>query len=98
VPYVDITATLDEAGEVVSFFAVNRNPSEAIEVEIALTGFGSGDIIDHQVMTHADLNKVNTAAEPNAVVPAKGTGASFADGKLKVTLAPYSYQMIRAKV
>jgi len=98
VPYADITAVLNEAGNEVTFFAVNRNPSEAVEVEISLTGFGNGEIFDHQVMTHADLNKVNTAAEPNAVVPAKGTGATFADGKLKVSLPPYSYQMIRAKV
>jgi alpha-N-arabinofuranosidase len=98
VPYADITAVLNEAGDVITFFAVNRNPDEAVEVEISLTGFGSGDVFDHQVMTHADLNKVNTAAEPNAVTPAKGTGATFADGKLKVSLPPHSYQMIRAKV
>jgi alpha-N-arabinofuranosidase len=38
---------------------------------------------------------VNTAAEPNAVAPKKGSGAAIVGGKLTLKLAPYSYQMIR---
>ena len=55
-------------------------------------------VIDHQVMTHANLRAVNTATEQTNVAPSKGTGAKV-DGKvLSVKLAPYSYQMIRVKV
>jgi alpha-N-arabinofuranosidase len=55
-------------------------------------------VIDHQVMTHANLRAVNTGADPNQVAPSKGTGAKV-DGKvLSVKLAPYSYQMVRVKV
>jgi alpha-N-arabinofuranosidase len=32
------------------------------------------------------------------VRPEKGKGASIADGKLTVSLPPYSYHMIRVKV
>ena len=65
---------------------------------MALQGFAAGRIIDHQVMTHANLAAVNTAADPNAVAPRQGSGARVAEGRLTVSLAPYSYQMIRAQV
>jgi alpha-N-arabinofuranosidase len=98
VPYADIAGVHDEAGKTLTFFAVNRHGTETIDVEVALNGFTAGKIVDHQVMTHANLAAVNTAKEPNAVVPKKGTGASVAEGTLKLKLAPYSYQMIRLAV
>jgi len=55
-------------------------------------------VVDHQVMTHANLQAVNTAKDPDAVVPKKGAGATVADGKLSLKLPPYSYQMVRVKV
>jgi alpha-L-arabinofuranosidase len=55
-------------------------------------------LIDHQVMTHADLEAANTLAKQNTVVPHKGKGAKVEDGSLHVPLPPYSYQMIRVNV
>ncbi len=98
VPYADIAGVHDEAGKTLTFFAVNRHGTETIDVEVALNGFTAGKVVDHQVMTHANLAAVNTAKEPNAVVPKKGAGASVGDGMLKLKLAPYSYQMIRVAV
>ena len=98
IPYVDIAGVHDEKDGTITFFAVNRHSSESIDVDVSLEGFGAASVIDHQVMTHANLDAVNTAAEPDKVAPAKGTGAKV-DGKaLSVKLAPYSYQMIRLKV
>ncbi len=48
-------------------------------------------------MTHADREAANTAKIQGNVVPAKGTGAAFANGRLAASLPPYSYQMIRLK-
>jgi alpha-N-arabinofuranosidase len=98
VPYVDIAGVHDEAAGTVTFFAVSRHATDTIDLDVALHGFTAGQVIDHQVMTHANLQAVNTSAEPNAVVPKKGSGARLADGRLSVRLAPYSYQMIRVKV
>ena len=98
VPYVDISGVHDEASGALTFFAVNRHPSETIDLDVALQGFAAGRIIDHQVMTHANLAAVNTAADPNAVAPRQGSGARVAEGRLTVSLAPYSYQMIRVQV
>ena len=98
VPYVDVSGVHNEADGTLTFFAVNRHASESIDLDVALAGFTAGQVIDHQVMTHANLRAVNTATDPNAVTPKKGTGATVADGKLSLKLAPYSYQMIRVRV
>ena len=96
--FVDISGVHNEDEGTISFFAVNRHPSESIAVELSLEGFGAASVIDHQVMTHRDLRAVNTGADQNNVVPTKGSGAKV-DGKvLSVKLPPYSYQMIRVKV
>jgi alpha-N-arabinofuranosidase len=98
VPYVDIAGVHDEAGGTVTFFAVNRHATETIDLEVALHGFVSGSVVDHQVMSHGNLEAVNTARDPAQVVPKKGSGAKVADGTLSLQLAPYSYQMVRLKL
>lgn len=98
VSYVDVTGVHDAQNGHVTFFAVNRHSSEAIETVIDITGFGAADIVDHQVMTHADLKAANSAASPGNVGPRKGAGASVAGGKLSLSLPAYSYQMIRLKL
>jgi alpha-L-arabinofuranosidase len=95
VPYLDIAGVHDEASRTLTFFAVNRHASEPLELELDLQGFGTARIADHQVMTNADLNAVNTLSAPLAVAPKKGSGAEVKDGKLTARLPPYSYQMLR---
>jgi alpha-N-arabinofuranosidase len=94
VGYADIAGVLNDDGTV-ALFAVNRHASETIEVEIELTGFGALKIADHQVMTHKDLEATNTAKAQDNVVPKKGSGATISGTTLKLSLPPYSYQMIR---
>jgi alpha-L-arabinofuranosidase len=84
--------------DILTFFAVNRHGTETLDVEFALQGFEPTKIVDHQVMTHTMLEAVNTSANQNNVVPKKGNGAKIDDGKVKVSLPPYSYQMLRLKV
>ena len=81
-----------------SFFLVNRHGTEAIDVEVSLQGFAAGHVIDHQVMTHTNLEAVNTARNQTEVAPRKGSGAKAENGTLSVKLPPYSYQMVRVKV
>jgi len=96
VAYADVAGVLNDDGTV-TLFAVNRHATEAVDVEVSLQGFGALKVVDHQVMTHKNLEATNTAKRQNAVVPKKGTGASVANGKLSASLPPYSYQMIRLK-
>ena len=98
VAYADIAGVHDEACGHVTFFAVNRHANETAELDIGLEGFGSASLVDHQVMTHADLRAVNSAEKPDNVVPKPGSGAAVREGRLSLTLPPYSYQMIRIKI
>jgi alpha-N-arabinofuranosidase len=95
VPYLDIAGVHDEAGRTLTFFAVNRHGSEKLDLELDLQGFSKARIADHQVMTNADLEAVNTLSAPVAVTPKKGSDAELKDGRLKARLPPYSYQMMR---
>jgi alpha-L-arabinofuranosidase len=98
VPYLDVSAVHDEAAGTVTFFAVNRHPTETLTLDAALESFAPSAVVDHQVMTHASLRAVNTSGDPLNVAPARGTGALIEDGRLAASLPPHSYQMIRVKV
>ena len=58
-------------------------------------GFGDLQVIDHQVMTHANLSAVNSLSAQATVTPAKGKGAKIDNGSLTLALKPHSYTMIR---
>jgi alpha-N-arabinofuranosidase len=98
VPYLDISGVHDAASGTVTLFAVNRNGSEPLDVDVSLQGFADARVIDHQTITSANLEEVNSLGNPNAVTPKPGSGASVQDNTLTARLAPYSYQMIRLKV
>jgi alpha-N-arabinofuranosidase len=99
VPYLDISGVYSEAENTITFFAVNRHASEALNLQIDLRSFGEAPrLVEHQVIVHADLKVANTLTNRNAVTPKAGSGIS-SDGSLLIgKLAPYSYQMIRAKL
>jgi alpha-L-arabinofuranosidase len=94
VPYVDVTA-VETGKDAITVFAVNRHATETIDLDLSFNGYNVGAVVDHQVMTHANLEAVNTAKAPDNVIPKKGRGARIADGRLRAKLPPYSYQMIR---
>jgi len=95
---LDVAGVHDEATGHVSFFIVNRS-DKPVPGEFSLEGFGGqAQIVDHQVMTHADLKAVNTEAEMMKVAPKAGEGAAIADNRMTAEFAAYSYQMIRVKV
>ena len=98
VPYVDVAGVHDEDGGTLTFFAVNRHGTEPLQLDVALEGFGAAAVIDHQVMTHSNLEAVNTAGRQDEVAPKQGFGAKVEGDRLQAQLPPYSYQMIRLKV
>jgi alpha-N-arabinofuranosidase len=98
VPYLDVSGVYDEATGALTFFAVNRHGSETLDMSVDLQGFTNATLIEHQVMTHANLEAVNTAKDMNAVAPRAGSGATVADGKFEAKLPPFSYQMFRLGV
>ena len=95
VPYLDIAGVHDEIGRTLTFFAVNRHGGEALDLDVNLQGFTAARIIDHQTMTSADLEAVNTREKPLTVVPKAGSDGKVKDGRLTARLPRHSYQIMR---
>jgi alpha-N-arabinofuranosidase len=98
VPYLDIAGVHDEGAGALTFFAVNRHPTEVLDTEIALGGLSAGRVIDHQVMTFPDLKATNTLDNPLRVVPRAGSGVSTDGPTIALRLPPHSWQVIRVAV
>jgi alpha-N-arabinofuranosidase len=89
---------LDTSGKSIAIFAVNRHPTEKMQLGIDLEGFAAAKLIEHVVIHHTDLRATNTAARPDNVKPRPQKGTAVEDGKLKTRLLPHSYNLIRVAV
>lgn len=95
VPYLDVAGVHDENNRFVTFFAVNRNGTETLDTEIDLQAFGDAELVEHRMMRHDDLEAVNSANNPDNVIPQSGSDANVSGHSITMSLAPYSYHMIR---
>jgi alpha-N-arabinofuranosidase len=95
VPYLKLAAVEDPASGGVTLFALNRHLEQPLSLDVALQGYGTPRIADAWQMRHADLDAVNTAAQPNRVVPALLPGVTASANRLRATLAPASWNLIR---
>ena len=68
VPTVDAAATMDDAGNV-TIFAVNRDLSEPVKLELDMRAFGDMKPEFHTVLHHDDMKAVNTEENPDEVKP-----------------------------
>jgi len=98
VSYLDIAGVHDGDAGTLTFFAVNRNGGEPMEVDLALERFGTAKSVEHILIDHDDLEAVNTADKPDNVAPSAGKGAKITEGGLALTLPPYSYSCIRVQL
>jgi alpha-L-arabinofuranosidase len=98
VPYLDVSAVMNSDGETLTFFMVNRDPEEAMAIEIAMTGFAAKAVAGHVTLAHPDLRASNTEAKPDAVALRKGRGIALRNGALRGRLPPRSYHMLRVSV
>ena len=98
VPFLDVSGVHNESDGTLTFFAINRHAKDSLDVSVNLQGFGAAKLLDHQVMTHKQLDAVNTAANQTNVAPRAGKSAKVDGATLTVSLPPYSYQMLRIKL
>ena len=99
VPYLDISGVHDTQAGTLTFFAVNRHPTETLDLDISLQGFaGAARVIDHRTIAGFALGAGNTLADQNAVAPAAGKGVAVDGAHLAGRLGPHSYHMIRVKL
>ena len=95
VPLLEATATLDEANETLTIFAVNRDQSDRLQLDADVRALDGWSVLEHTVLEHADGLATNTAENPNNVVPHNRGDASVIDGRVVSNLAPLSWNVIR---
>ncbi|MDF2541434.1 MAG: Alpha-N-arabinofuranosidase [Herbinix sp.] len=95
IPYVEAIGTYNEEKRELSVFAVNRSLEEAVDLEIDLRDFENAVLTEHLVLEHVDLKAVNTAQNPNEVVP-HGKGNTEVNASLATAvLNKHSWNVIR---
>ena len=98
VPYLDVSAVANSDGKTLTFFMVNRHPTEALTIDIATAGYAPKAIAEHIVMADDDLNATNTAKAPDRIAPRPGKGVAVEDGAVKGDLPPLSYHVVRVSI
>jgi alpha-N-arabinofuranosidase len=69
VPYLDVTAALDESKKALSIFCVNRSPDIDIPADILMRNFGGSGNAEVQTLRSASISDENDDDEPERVVP-----------------------------
>jgi alpha-L-arabinofuranosidase len=93
VPVLEATAVHD-GEQSLTLFAVNRG-TEPLALRARLTGLGSPEVAEHLVLADDDPEAVNTAAEPDRVVPRAVAGARVEGGELRADLPARSWNVLR---
>lgn len=96
VPMLDMSAVLSDDGTL-NLFVVNRSMDEDLLFSCDLRSFGDVAIKEHILLSHPDVNAVNTEANPNNVVPTAGEGGKVDGGKLEMRIPKLSWNVIRLK-
>jgi len=95
VPLLEAVATLDEAEERVTVFAVNRGQEGPLPLEGNLRCFGDLRVEEHLVLEHQNPKAANTLDHPDEVVPHGDGDAAIDGGRLIATLPKLSWNVIR---
>ena len=95
VPVVDAVATFDRESGEVSVFVVNRDVGAASTLEIDVRAFGDIRVVEALTLANDDPYARSTVDDDATLVPTPNDSTALADGRLRVTLPPVSWSMIR---
>jgi len=100
VNYLDVAAVLAPDGASITIFAINRNPEDTMELDVALQGFEGLQLVEHKVIggDSAEARIANTSDAPDRIKPRNGEKLAVGDGGIKGELPAFSYSMIRLSV
>ncbi len=99
VPYIESLAVLHEDTNELDIFAVNRSLDEDSEFTCDLSAFGkNAAVLEHITMSNDDMKAINTADNPNAVIPEATGNASADKTAITATLGKHSWNVIRVSL
>jgi alpha-L-arabinofuranosidase len=93
VPYLDVVAALDDAGEHLTLFCVNRSLETDIPAEIRVDGFAANGRAVIQTLRGESVDAANDEDDPGHVVPRHSEDA-VRDGMLRHTFPRISVTVI----
>ncbi|MBQ8804207.1 MAG: alpha-N-arabinofuranosidase [Tyzzerella sp.] len=94
---LEAIAVESEAEDYLTFFMLNRG-TEGLEVECDLRDYPGSRVAEMLTMTCDDLKAINTADNPDRVVPKTSGDYELDDNKVTVKLMPYSWNVVRIRI
>ena len=94
-PYLKLGAVQREDGRALTLFLINRSLDEPMPIEIVAQHFGTLRLRDAQQLHNADLQAVNARNDPDRVKPVPLEDVRVEAEKIRATLAPASWTMLR---
>jgi alpha-N-arabinofuranosidase len=95
VPYLKLAAVHDQAAGSLTLFALNRHLEEELLLDVSARGFAGLDVERALELHHSDLKATNTRENPERIKPAPLAGVAVEGHRLRATLAPASWNVIR---
>jgi len=95
VAYLDVAGSLDHSAGKLSLFILNRDLSQAHEVEVVWEDGAPGHVISGSVLTGDDLKASNSFAAPQRVAPQSFTAPAATGGRTKFEVPARSYTAIQ---
>jgi alpha-L-arabinofuranosidase len=95
VPYLDVTATFSAENGNVALFILNRDLSNAHEVDVVWEDAPRTRVLKSTVLTGSDLKAVNSFDSPTRVVPQNLNKPTTSGGHTKFEVPPRSYSVIQ---
>lgn len=97
VPMLDCAVVYRKESDELTLFAVNKSLQDDLLMECDIRSFEDYRVTRHIVLQNDDVKAVNTASDPDVVIPHNGGNATVADGVLTATLSKLSWNVIRLK-
>ena len=95
VPYLKLAAVEDPASDAITLFALNRDLETPLAVDVSLVGFAPRVLGPAWQLHDDDLAAANTREQPERVVPTPLRAQWLSGDRLRATLAPASWNVIR---
>ena len=97
IPFIDCAAVINEQGDELTFFMINKNQERDISCHINLSGFPSRELIEWVRLGGYAPDAVNTA-DHAPVCPQQCKGAVFSADGVELTLQKLSWNMLRLRL
>jgi alpha-N-arabinofuranosidase len=98
VPYLKLAAVHDREGGHVTLFALNRHLGENLALDAQVRGFEAMSVAQAHQLRHDDLTAVNTKDAPDEIKPSSLEGIEVEGDRIRIQLAPASWNVIRLNV